>query len=152
MFIYRLAAALLLFPVTAMAWSPGPSQPDAVSGLGVDRDRRNDVLGFHRNIYAASAGYAARMAWTGSDAGLNEGTTSPDYVNDVQRRINYYRALAGVPANITLNDGSLVVVGLGDLVPPAGTTKQAAAQRAALMFSLALFLNYVTGVVRRNGK
>ncbi len=127
----------LLLPAAANAWLPGPLQPDATGGFVVDRSRRNDVLGFHRNIHEASDGAADRMGWTGNHAGHDEGTVSQEFVDDVRRRINYYRALVGVPANVTLNNGALVLVNWGEPSPPSGTTKQAASQRAALMFSLA---------------
>ena len=135
--IRHLTVLLLLLPAVATAWLPGPSQSEATGCFSVDRDRRNDVLAFHHNIYAASVGDQARMAWTGSQAAQTEGTIARSYVNDVQRRINYHRALAGVPTNVKLNTGAPVWVGPDETAPPAGTTKEAASQRAALMFSLA---------------
>ena len=42
------------------------------------------------------------MAWTGSVTGGVAGTTSAAFKEDVRRRINFYRALCGLPGDITL--------------------------------------------------
>jgi hypothetical protein len=102
------------------AWSPGTSQRDATAGFTVNRTDRRDVLAFHNTVYNASEGYAARMAWTGNVTRGPAGTTSAEFKRDVLRRINYYRALTGLPADIFFND-----------------TKSAKCQEAALMFSAA---------------
>jgi hypothetical protein len=42
------------------------------------------------------------MNWTGDHGTCSEGTVSSAFVDMVQRRVNYYRAMAGVPALVLL--------------------------------------------------
>jgi hypothetical protein len=53
-------------------------------------------------VYAASEGIL--MQWTGEAASCIAGGTAAVYRDAVARRINYFRAMAGVPAAITFND------------------------------------------------
>jgi hypothetical protein len=100
------------------AWTPGTGNPTAAAGFVVDPMNRTDVLAFYQTAFTASENYAANMAWTGSVAGGVAGTTSAAFKEDVRRRINFYRALSGLPADITFD-----------------ATKSAKDQEAALMFS-----------------
>lgn len=103
----------------AFCWTPCTSLPDALSGFSVDTTNRRDVLAYFNCVYSASEGYADRIQWTGgSVSGLQPGTTSTTFKNDVLRRVNFYRALVGLPADIILN-----------------TTKSGKDQDAALLFS-----------------
>jgi hypothetical protein len=77
--------------------------PVGVKGFTVDAASRRDVLSFYHAVYGASDGFEARSEWTGDVAGLLPGSTSLALKNDVLRRVNFYRALAGVPANLSLN-------------------------------------------------
>ena len=86
-----------------MAWSPGTSSPTAAAGFSVDPMNRTDVLSFYNTIYRASESYVSNMAWTGSLATGRAGTTSAAFKEDVRRRINFYRALSGVPADIVFD-------------------------------------------------
>jgi hypothetical protein len=117
----RLARFLPLFCLAcsiAQAWSPGTSSPTAVSGFTVNTADRRDVLAFYQCIYRASESYAADMAWTGSvDSGV-AGTTSATFKDHVRRRINYYRALVALPADIVFD-----------------ATSSAKDQEAALLFA-----------------
>jgi hypothetical protein len=101
-----------------LAWTPGTGNPTAADGFVVDPMNRTDVLAFYQTIHTASENYPAHMAWTGSVAGGVAGTTSAAFKEDVRRRINFYRALSGLPADITFD-----------------TTKCAKDQEAALMFA-----------------
>ncbi|WP_460994317.1 hypothetical protein, partial [Staphylococcus aureus] len=76
---------------------PGPASPTATTALTVDSADRNDVLSFYQHVYNASENYAAVMAWSGSTSSCNEGSTSATFVGHVQRRVNYFRALSGMP-------------------------------------------------------
>ena len=100
------------------AWTPGTGSPTTAAGFVVDPTNRTDALAFYQTVYTASENYAANMAWTGSVADGVAGTTSAAFKEDVRRRINFYRALSGLPANITFD-----------------TTKCAKDQEAALMFA-----------------
>jgi hypothetical protein len=116
---------------------PQPPTPDWVlslkrSGLSrlsqtgpfvVDTASREQVRLFHQAVYVASDD--ADMAWTGDTAACQAGTTSFEYQNAVVRRINYFRALAGVPAGVNLD-----------------LTYNAEAQEAALMMSANNALNH----------
>lgn len=85
----------------------------------------------------ASEGYQDRIGWTGnynSTAAGAEGTVSAAFSGDVERRVNYYRAMCGLQADVRVNSGATVNLAVGDKwVPSASTTKEAAAQRSALM-------------------
>jgi hypothetical protein len=103
---------------TSPAWTPGTLNPTAAVGFVIDPTDRMDVLAFYNTIYRASENYASRIAWTGSVANGQAGTTSAAFKEDVRRRVNFYRALSGLPADITFN-----------------TTKNSKDQEAALMFA-----------------
>lgn len=134
----RLVFGLLCWlPSLAQAWQPGtyPEAPARMfsSGFTVDNQSRNDVLSFWHAVYQASEGYSTRMNWTGDYSG-NNGTTSLEFVADVERRLNYFRAMCGVPADATVNTGSMVRIDDSDAYKPATSTlKSTAAQSAALM-------------------
>jgi len=138
LFLSRATAILLAgFPGISVAWIPGtypvPPARMASSGFAVDNQNRNDVISFWQAVYQASEGYESRVAWNGNYTGT-PGTTSAAFVNDVERRLNYFRAMCGVPANAQLNTGSKVVIELTDLFKPASSTlKSVAAQQSALM-------------------
>lgn len=116
--LLAITATSLLPMLNCSAWSPGTQNPSATAGFSVNRTDRRDVLAFHNTIYNASEGFASRMNWTGNVTTGPAGTTSAGFKGDVLRRINYYRALSGLPADIFLNN-----------------IKSAKCQEAALMFS-----------------
>lgn len=105
-------------PSLVHAWEPGTSEPLATGGFVVDTMDRRDVLAFHQTIYQASEGYESRIGWTGNLSTGVAGTTTAEFKDDVLRRIHYFRALAGLPTDITFN-----------------ATASAKCQKAALMFS-----------------
>jgi hypothetical protein len=128
---------LAALPCGLTAWQPGtyPAAPArmASSGFAVDSQNRNDVVAFWHAVYQASEGYEKRIGWTGNYTG-KIGTTSDDFLDDVERRVNYFRAMCGVPANARINTDSTVVIDSADThKPSAGTLKSTAAQTAALM-------------------
>ncbi|MEO7318157.1 MAG: hypothetical protein ABIZ56_04120 [Chthoniobacteraceae bacterium] len=112
------ALSLAICAPTILAWTPGTGSPTAVQGFVVDPTNRTDVLSFYNCIYNASENYAANIAWTGSVTGCIPGTTSAAFKDDVRRRINFYRALSALPADITFD-----------------AVKSAKDQEAALMMS-----------------
>ena len=119
------------------AWTPGsyPAAPARMHtrGFTVDTSDRNDVIAFWHAVYKASEGYEKRIDWRGDYNG-RDGTVSPAFVEDVERRLNYMRAMCGVPAEVRVNTGATVFVQAGDaFTPAASTTKAAAAQAGALM-------------------
>jgi hypothetical protein len=116
-FFSALAVCVAVSP-SVSAWTPGTGSPTAAAGFVIDPLDRTDVLAFYNTVYTASENYAANMAWTGNVAGGVPGTTSAAFKEDVRRRINFYRALCGLSADITLD-----------------ATKSAKDQEAALMFA-----------------
>ena len=119
------------------AWFPGtyPAPPARMHtrGFVVDTSNRNDVLAFWHAVYMASEGYRSRIGWTGDYAG-NNGSVSASFAGDVERRLNFMRAMCGVPATARVNTGTTVFLDPSAPYAPAGsTTKTAAAQAAALM-------------------
>jgi hypothetical protein len=83
---------------------PEPSK-QAVSraeeGLAVDTSNRADVVDFYNNVFLASEGIGAN--WNGSISTCDPGATSSAYQDAVLLRVNYYRAMAGLPADLALN-------------------------------------------------
>lgn len=118
------------------AWQPGPASSSALLGYSVDTSTRSDVLSFYHHIYLASENHGNLLGWTGDHGTCNPGTISEVFAQAVQRRVNYYRAMAGVAANTTMNTNSLVVLtSTPSYNPPANTTKAQAAMQSALLLS-----------------
>jgi len=107
----------------------------------VDPAVRSEVVAFWHASYLPSEGYVDRVGWTGSYGSVGpgaEGQLAPAFIADVERRVNFVRALCGVPATVRFNGGTPVRIDEGDVHQPAPTTsKEAAVQRAALMVALA---------------
>lgn len=129
-----LAGATLITP-HALAWSPGVGNESSLSGFKVNTQSRNDVISFWNSVYAQSLGYEQRLGWTGSFDSSDPGITSTALKNDVLRRVNFYRAMAGMNADIEMNSGSNAVDGSSGPNAPLGTSKESAAQAAAFMLS-----------------
>ncbi len=124
-------------PGLAMAWEPGiyPSGSErmASNGFSVNNQDRNDVVSFWHGVYQASEGYENRIAWSGNYSGKN-GTISPAFVADVERRLNYFRAMCGLRSNVAVSANSTVTIDSTDAFKPsAATLRSIAAQDAALM-------------------
>ncbi len=108
------------FPVsTRQADLAGP----AVTAFAVSPTSREESRNFFNTVYAASAG--AVPEWTGTYTTCTAGTTASGFREAVARRINFFRAMAGVPAGVTLSP-----------------EYDAKAQRAALMMSANTNLNH----------
>lgn len=138
-YIRILVCGITLFPILSNAWQPGtyPAAPQRMHSLGfsVNNQDRNDVVAFWHAVYQASEGYQSRINWTGNYSG-NSGTVSQEFVNDVERRLNYFRAMCGVGSSARVNSGSTVTISAGDAYAPSlATLKSSAAQDAALMLS-----------------
>jgi len=117
-----------------------PAAGVETSGFVVDTTDRHAVTAFWHRVYMASEGYWERVGWTGtydSTATGAEGEVSEPFVADVERRVNFYRALCGVPASVDFQGSPTVLLEPTDVFqPPGSTTKRQAVQRAALMVSL----------------
>ena len=114
-----LGTPIVLTPAELAAHSvAGPVAGALGAGLSVDRSNRTAVADFYHCQYVPSEGYETRMNWAGNVAACIAGTVAPDFHDDTLRRINYYRAMVGLNADITLN-----------------ATKNAKCQKAALIMS-----------------
>jgi uncharacterized protein YkwD len=71
----------------------------AGAGYQVDVGNREEVRNFYNTVHAASGG--VESGWTGAYDGCVAGTTDAGFKDAVIRRVNYYRAMAGVPAGVT---------------------------------------------------
>ncbi len=95
-------------------------------GYVIDIGNREWVRAAYRSAYLASEGVPS--GWTGSQATCTPGTTTAEFKASVVQRINYMRAMAGVPAWIAFSDvyntkcqaAALILSGLGriDHFPP----------------------------------
>jgi hypothetical protein len=103
----RISLLLLAVSVTR-------SQPVALS---VNPASREEVRQFYRTIFPASENVP--MNWSGSYESGTAGETSAAFKEATRLRVNFYRALVGVPADITFN-----------------STYSAQAQQAALLMSV----------------
>ncbi len=63
---------------------------------------REDSLRFYRQEYLASEG--TPFSWTGNLDTCDPGDTTPEFRAATLRRVNYFRAMAGVPDWVTLSD------------------------------------------------
>jgi hypothetical protein len=75
--------------------------PLQAQGLVVNTQDREAVRNFFNAVFYAGNGVAAN--WTGDLGNCDPGTTSAAYQDAVLRRINFYRAMAGVPADVTFD-------------------------------------------------
>ena len=96
---------------------------DSSYGLVVDATQREQARVFFHTVYQASEGVAS--GWTGSVAGGTAGTTSDLFRAATVLRVNYFRAMVGIPAAVTLSN-----------------TLNAKDQQAALMMSANGQLNH----------
>lgn len=82
----------------------------------VDLADRSDVVRFYNSIYLGAD--INDFGWTGNVASCNAGDTSAAFKEGMATRINFFRAMAGIPATVTFD--------------PTLNTR---AQQAALMMS-----------------
>lgn len=84
--------------------------------LAVAVSNRAEVVNFYQTVYKASRDVAS--AWNGNVGSCLPGTTSQAYIDATVLRLNYFRAMAGLPGDV--------------MADPAWNDK---AQQAALMMS-----------------
>ena len=88
--------------VAAPQTATAEAAPNAVAnGFVVNPASREISRIFFRTVYSASENVA--IGWNGSVAAGNTGTTSATFKTAVQRRVNYFRAMSGIPAGITFD-------------------------------------------------
>ena len=74
----------------------GPTGP-----FTVNTAKREEARNFFNTVYAVSEGFS--IGWTGNLGTCTPGTTDAAFRNLVAIRINYFRAMAGIPANIAFD-------------------------------------------------
>jgi uncharacterized protein YkwD len=79
----------------------GPLEPDTAA-FTVDTTNRAEVATAYRDLYLPTL--ETPTGWDGNQVGCSAGTTSVEYQEAVRFQINYFRAMAGVPANVVLSD------------------------------------------------
>lgn len=88
--------------VTSSITSTTGRLPQAADGgYTVDVASREAVRLFYKTVFASSTGVAS--GWAGDVAGCNAGDTSAQFKAAALRRINWHRAMAGVPAAVQLD-------------------------------------------------
>lgn len=100
---WPVAAAAPQFPTSLEGLAPQPfAQAAALSkGVQIDTGERETVRLFFQTLYRASDNVAAD--WTGDIATCQAGTVSADYQTATIRRVNWYRAMAGLSASVVLD-------------------------------------------------
>lgn len=93
-------------PVAPAARASVPAAISALAlpagGLVIGTSDREAVRTFYRGAFFLSEDIP--IGWTGNYATGDAGTTATAFRDAVAMRLNWYRAMAGVPAGITLND------------------------------------------------
>ena len=65
---------------------------------------RDEVVRLYHEVYRASANDGSNMNWTGNLIGCDWGKVSDFFLQDMLWRINYFRAMTGVPADVILTE------------------------------------------------
>ncbi len=81
------------------AWLPNIHYTE--NGLSVTPNDRQESLDFYLTVYQPTMD--ASLQWTGDYKVCDAGDTSEAYKEAMLARINYFRAMAGVPANIVFS-------------------------------------------------
>lgn len=84
----------------------GPQPRTVTGGFSVDTGSREQVREFYNAVYTASSGTPINS--TAVTTSCFPGTNSPAFVNATLCRINWFRALAGLPAAVTFDAGESV--------------------------------------------
>lgn len=108
-------ASLFVSVTVALPALAAPRYPDSIAGMEhtlggrfaadagyvMDTSSREAVRLFYKTVFASSEGIAS--GWVGSVASCQAGDTSAAFKAATARRINWFRAMAGVPADIAFD-------------------------------------------------
>ena len=118
-------------------WIPSGGGSVPAGGFVVNTASRAEVQSFYQTVYRASERVESTMGWTGSYDPLTgkAGTTSEVYREHIRRRVNFFRGLAGIPADVTFGAQPAVnlVPGPPGTTVPAGTSKTFCCMESAYM-------------------
>ena len=131
---------------TMLPESVGPGYVRAVVAP-IDNSDRSDVADAFDAVYRAAQGIAAN--WTGNVGTCTAGTTSQDYIDATLLRVNYYRAMVGLPGNVVFDstfnqkcsEAALMMIANSDLShnpPPTWTCYTAEGAEAAGKSNIAI--------------
>ncbi len=98
--VVSVSSLAVIAPVAAPSVATVTSAASATSGNWLDTSDRAAVIASYNTEFGSSVG---DPAWTGSRSSCDAGTTPQTYRNAVFSRVNWFRAMAGVPAGITEN-------------------------------------------------
>lgn len=111
----RISSSELLYVATLAVATPpdfqtvqigaAPADPDVdfpFTNLQVDTQDRAAVVEFFNTVYQASN--SVPVGWNGDEATCSPGTVSAAFNQALLRRINWFRAMAGVPADIVFSE------------------------------------------------
>jgi hypothetical protein len=101
LFLRNSALATFLIILCACVLMPLDCQGGAAGGFTVNTDSREAVRSFYNTVYQSSEGVP--MQTTGNASTCTPGTNSTAFMSAVLRRINWFRAMAGVPATIAFD-------------------------------------------------
>ena len=101
-------------------------------GFSIDTSSRDEVVSAWHRYYLASSGFSDNWAGVESSDGCSISPPPDEYVKDIQRRVNYYRAMTGLPANIDFSEKPVFSLSDDPFIPASGTTRSESA-RAAVM-------------------
>jgi hypothetical protein len=91
-------------------------------GFNVDTSSREQVRSFYNAVYTSSGGVP--IGTTADISSCTPGTNSPAFQDVELRRINWFRALAGLPASVTFDAGENAKDQSGALIMAANTNLQ----------------------------
>ncbi len=151
-------------PVSELA--PTANQPARAGARAVNTADRAAVVNLFNTVYTPAL--AVPASWTGSLLGCIEGTVSDAYQTATISTVNYFRAMAGVPDNVTLDtinvpghqQAALMMAAAGVLTrtplpnfpcyKPAGATAAASANMALGASGPQAVIAYMTGAGATN--
>ncbi len=90
-------------PTPTLVPTSTPTPTQSPSSDTVNPQNRQESLNFYKNKYLTASG---AINWTGNIAGCNSGNTDAAYKLAELQRINYFRAMGGVPAKVTFTDAA----------------------------------------------
>ena len=88
-------------PLADLTESPTDSGPSP-QFVAVNLNDRTAVIQLYQGTYLASAGVTS--GWTGNRSTCTPGSTSQAYADATILRVNYYRAMAGLPGDVVLSN------------------------------------------------
>ncbi len=81
----------------------GPHPNSVTGGFSVDTTSREQVRSFYNAVYTSSSGTPINS--TADQSNCVAGTNSPAFAEVILRRINWFRAMAGLSAAVTFDSG-----------------------------------------------